>query len=80
MNPWSGANAIILSGSGEAVVELTRHRKGRGEQWVMLDSVAKHLGVPSDDLRAAVAFAVEKDALMATGDPPHSVAVHRQHL
>lgn len=61
----------------EAVVELTRHRKGRGQQFVMRDSVEKHLGVPREDLQAAVAFAVERSAL----EEKHgSIAVHRQHL
>ena len=64
----------------EAVVELTRHRRqrGRGEQWVMLATVQDWLGVPDDDLQAAVAFAVSQGALMAEGDPVHSVAVHRR--
>lgn len=64
----------------EAVVELTRHRTGRGQQWVMLDSVQKRLGLSDDDLQAAVAFAVEHDTLMAQGHPVHSIAVHRLHL
>ena len=41
------------------------------------DSVAKHLGVPSEDLRTAVVFAVERGALM---EAHGSIAVHRQHL
>ena len=64
----------------QAVVELTRQRSGRGEQWVMLKSVQDRLGAPDEELQAAVAFAVSRGTLMAQGDPVHSIAVHRQHL
>ena len=62
----------------QAVVELTRQRSGRGEQWVMLKSVQDRLGAPDKELQAAVAFAVSRGTLMAQGDPVHSIAVHRR--
>ena len=64
-----------------AVVDLTRHRTGRGRRWVMLQAIEERLGdVPADELQEALARAVESGVLMARGDPVHSIALHRQHL
>ncbi len=59
------------------MVELTRHRRGRGQQFVMLSSVQERLGLSDKNLDAAVAFGVKSGALeVAHG----SIAVHKQPL
>lgn len=64
----------------EIVAALTGHRRGRGAQWVAVDTLLRDLrrhgiALTEADLQAAVASAVERHVLAAEGDPPHSVAV-----
>ena len=62
----------------EAVERLTAERAARshGAQWIMLQDVARHLGISDDEAQRAVALAVERGWLTTDGgEPPHSVSL-----
>ena len=64
----------------EAIEHLTAERASRsyGPQWVMLDTVARHLGISDEEAQEAVALALARHLILTDGGvPPHSVALNR---
>jgi hypothetical protein len=64
----------------DAVEHLTAERAARsyGIQWIMVTSVARHLGITDELALQAVALAVQRHRLQTDGSvPPHSVALDR---
>jgi hypothetical protein len=64
----------------DAVEHLTAERAARshGAQWIMVHSLARHLGVSEEQALQAVALAVQRHWLQTDGSvPPHSVALDR---
>ena len=64
----------------EAVQHLTAERAARshGPQWIMVDSVARHLGISKEQAQQAVALAAQRQWLHTDGSvPPHRVALDR---
>jgi hypothetical protein len=64
----------------DAIERLTAGRAARshGPQWIMVDSVARHLGISEEQAQQAVALAVQRQWLQTDGSvPPHSVALDR---
>jgi hypothetical protein len=63
-----------------AIERLTAERTARSTsyatQWVMLDTVARHLGVSDDEAQQAVALALARGLVLTDGgSPPHSVSL-----
>jgi predicted Zn-dependent protease with MMP-like domain len=52
---------------------LTAERASRfyAVQWVMLHSVARHLGITDEEADRAVVLALERRRIKAAGSPPH---------
>jgi hypothetical protein len=61
----------------EAIKDLTAERASRSyaAQWVMLHSVARHLGITDEEADRAVVLALERRRIKAAGSPPHSVSL-----
>jgi hypothetical protein len=59
----------------EAIKELTAERQTRtyAAQWIMVHSVAMHLGISDDEAQEAIQAAGHR--LKRAGDPPHSVSL-----
>ena len=62
----------------DAITELTAERAARsyGPQWIMLDTVARHLSISDEEAQEAVALALERHCILTDGSaPPHSVSL-----
>ena len=59
----------------EAIKELTAERQTRtyAVQWIMVHSVARHLGISDEEAQEAIEAAGHR--LKRAGDPPHSVSL-----
>jgi hypothetical protein len=59
----------------EAIKELTAERQTRSyaAQWIMVHSVARHLGISDEEAQEAIEAAGHR--LKRAGDPPHSVSL-----
>jgi hypothetical protein len=59
----------------EAIKELTAERQTRSyaAQWIMVHSVARHLGISDDEAQEAIQAAGHR--LKRAGEPPHSVSL-----
>jgi hypothetical protein len=59
----------------EAIKELTAERQTRtyAAQWIMVHSVARHLGISDEQAQEAIKAAGHR--LKRAGDPPHSVSL-----
>jgi hypothetical protein len=62
----------------EAIKELTAERQTRtyAAQWVMVHSVARHLGISDEEAQEAIQAAGHR--LKLAGYPPHSVSLSRR--
>ena len=59
----------------EAIKELTAERQTRtyAAQWIMVQSVARHLGISDEEAQEAIQAAGHR--LKRAGNPPHSVSL-----
>ena len=59
----------------EAIKELTAERQTRtyAAQWIMVHSVARHLGIGDDQAQEAIQAAGHR--LKRAGEPPHCVSL-----
>jgi hypothetical protein len=56
-------------------VELARVTDGRPLQWRMVRLIGPAVGQDEAAVDAAIAYAVERDWLIAAGNPPHSICL-----
>jgi hypothetical protein len=56
-------------------VELAGVTRGRVMQWRTVEPIAAGAGLDDAAASQAIAFAVERDWLLAEGSPPHSVCL-----
>jgi hypothetical protein len=56
-------------------VELARVTDGRPLQWQMVRLIGPAVGQDEVSVDAAIAYAVERDWLIAAGNPPHSICL-----
>ena len=56
-------------------VELARATRGRPMHWCTVDSIMAAAGVADAAADDAIAYAVERDWLLAEGRPPHSICL-----
>jgi hypothetical protein len=56
-------------------VELARVRDGRPLQWRMVRLIGPAVGQDEATADMAIAYAVERDWLIAAGNPPHSICL-----
>jgi hypothetical protein len=56
-------------------VELARVRDGRSLQWRKVRSIGPAVGQDEATADMAIAYAVERDWLIAAGSPPHSICL-----
>jgi hypothetical protein len=56
-------------------VELARVTDGRPLQWRMVRLIGPAVGQDEATVDAAIAYAVERDWLIAAGNPPHSICL-----